>query len=169
MHLSVRFGRNFRTGTKSNRPSGPVPRACAPSLPRMGSPRQPSGSGPSGQGGPAGLRRKSLTARCVIPQPSPTPRGSPPWRSGWGCWRPRNFRASQGGGPRLGGVLARARVPRLDAVALELDVTLYQAPPPQLPHTLVLALPLGQGAEPGASRRHQPGRCPNLPGERLEG
>lgn len=42
---------------------------------------------------------------------------------------------------RLEGALGRGRVTRLDAEALELDVTLDQAPPPKLPLTLILALP----------------------------
>jgi len=42
---------------------------------------------------------------------------------------------------RLGGNLGKGLVTRLDAEALELDVTLDHAPPPKLPLTLVLALP----------------------------
>ena len=41
----------------------------------------------------------------------------------------------------LGGAVGRGRVTRLDADALEMDVTLDHAPPPKLPLTLVLALP----------------------------
>lgn len=42
---------------------------------------------------------------------------------------------------RLGGLMGRGRVTRLDDEALELDVLLDAPPPPKLPLTLLLALP----------------------------
>ena len=41
----------------------------------------------------------------------------------------------------LGGKMGRGRVLRLDDEALELDLSLDQAPPPKLPLTLVIAVP----------------------------
>ena len=41
----------------------------------------------------------------------------------------------------LGGKMGRGRVLRLDDEALELALTLDQAPPPKLPLTLVIAVP----------------------------